>query len=182
MATFTFAAVPTTTKIDIASGTGDWDDLYTDVLAEVGDESVMSRAGSGTSGDPHIYTVVGTNCEVELSGTVDLTVASYQEVDWGVASADGNGLDIQANATFRMESDSRIDLTSSGANERRIECFGQMLCRGSSGIFNWCSGRLYDAEQCAGCGSGGSDSGCHQIPQGVCQRGTTRQFQSKGVE
>jgi len=134
MATFTFAST-TTTKIDITSGTGDWDDLYTDVLAAVGDESVMARAGSGTDVDPYIYTVVGTNCEVELSGTTDLTVAQYQEVDWAVAAGgDSFLLDIQANATFRMKENTRINLnTNTGANERRIEVLGQMICIGTSG-------------------------------------------------
>jgi len=114
----------TSSIIDVTSGTGTIDDIYT----AVGNPAVMSRTGS----DPYVYEVYG-NRELEFSSGTNITLEANDTLQWTLSAHKYPILDAASGCTFTIEEGATIDADTDYNHYSYIYFYGTVHIQGTSG-------------------------------------------------
>lgn len=119
---FTFTSI-TSTKIDVESGTGTLSELYADAIADT--------PGCMTNPSANVYEVQN-NCEIELSGSTDLTIETGDTIQFSRTS-NGTTWDVQGSAQITFEAGSTYIADVNGTHMGYAYFYGGLDIQGTSG-------------------------------------------------
>lgn len=122
---FTFTGTPSTSLIDLASGTGTVAEMVTDI----GNTAVAESFGN-------VHVLKGTSGQqIEVSNNVTLTLEAGHSLVWAGWTINGVALEILTGGTFIAEGGSTLTMDSAGnssANNPAIVSYGDFQCNGSA--------------------------------------------------
>jgi|19_taG_2_1085344.scaffolds.fasta_scaffold17946_3 hypothetical protein len=120
---FTFGTL-TTTTVEVRTGTGTLDELYTDI----GNAAIMSKSGS-------VYSFPGGNVYFELENGVTLNQEANTTLQWTNRTTHDTSFTVQIGAVWNVADGCTIDVDTSGTITRYSYGYvqGEMNITGTSG-------------------------------------------------